>query len=216
MPLLHHVYQEEPPRSLNADLSILQTTCTNQTSTFLFVGVTKQDVSDAKTKLKGLYENQCATQILTKEQLDGLTEDDKEQLLQLVENKGLHIQTDQSSLNSLNVSGLKDGVNEMIRIIDRAQFGILRQQMRLKEEEDFYTRVAWCILGPNGNWERLPKTANRYLENKDLGRGIVDAQSIQWIVDLQKMVATRQGSTQVAQLKRLQNLSGEMKRFCIK
>ncbi|KAG7241535.1 hypothetical protein INR49_025440 [Caranx melampygus] len=206
MPLLPHVYQEEPPRSLTADISNLQNTFTNQTSTFLFLGLSRQDVSNAKTKLKGVYETQCATQILPKEQLEGLTEDDMTDLTQLVESKGLYIQTDQSSPNTLTVSGLKDGVNEVMQIINRSRVGSLMQQVRLKEEDDVYTRVAWCILGPNGNWERLPKTANHNLENRDIGGGIIDAQSIRWIVDLQKMVAKRQRSTQEAQLKRLQNL----------
>lgn len=208
MPLLPLVYQEEPPRSLTADLSSLQTTFTNQTSTFLFLGLSKKEVSDAMTKLKDVYENQCARQTFTMEQLEGITDDDMTDLLELVHSKGLHIQKDQTGLT---VSGLKDGVNEVMLIINMSQVGSLRQQVRLKEEDDVYTRVAWCILGANGNWERLPKTANHDLENRDIGRGIVDAQSIRWIVDLQKMVAKRQVGARVAQLKRLQNLAGEMK-----
>merc|ERR1712035_66220 len=99
---------------------------------------------------------------------------------------------DQSRQGGLTVSGLKDGVNQVMQLINACLHGSLRGEVRVREEEDLYTRVAWCILGHNGNWERLPKTANHSLENKDIAGGIVDAQGISWSVDLQRLEATGQ------------------------
>ncbi|XP_022619854.1 poly [ADP-ribose] polymerase 14-like [Seriola dumerili] len=207
VPQLPHVQQQQPLRSVNADLSILHTSFTNHKSAFLFLGLCKQDVNSAMTKVKDLYQAQCSTQTFAKEQLEGLTEDDIKDLKQLVETKGLYMQTDQSGQGSLIVSGLKDGVNEVTQMINVSLHGSLRREMRSREEEDLYTRVSWCILGRNGTWERLPKTANHNLETNDLASGIVDAQRTLWTVDLQRMEATRRGTRQVAKLKRLENPS---------
>ncbi|XP_071315572.1 protein mono-ADP-ribosyltransferase PARP14 isoform X2 [Trachinotus anak] len=198
--------QQQPLRSLNADLSILHTSSMNQKSAFLFVGTGRKDVDDAKIKLNDLYQAQCSTQNFTKEELEGLTQDDIYDLKQLVETEGLYMQRDPSGLGGLVVSGLKDGVSKVMLMINASLHGSLRREVRVRDEDDLYTRVAWCILGPNGNWERLPKTANHALENRVVAGGIVDAQRIPWTVHLRTMEATRQGTRQTAKLKRLKNL----------
>lgn len=191
---------------MNADMSILHTSSTSQQSVFLFLGLTRKEVDDAMTKLKNLYQGQCSTQTFKKEELEGLTQDDLRDLKQLVETEGLYMQKDQSG--ALTVSGLKDGVNKVMQMINASLHGNLRREVRVREEEDLYGRVAWCILGQSGNWERLPKTANHNLENKDVAAGVADAQSIQWFVDLQRMEATRR-TGQKTKLKRLEHLPGE-------
>ncbi|XP_037614203.1 protein mono-ADP-ribosyltransferase PARP14-like [Sebastes umbrosus] len=201
--LPHVQQQQQPPSSVSADLSILRTSSTSQQSVFLFVGVARKDVDDAMTKLKDLYQAQCSTQTFKKEELECLTQDDVKDLEQLVKTEGLYMQKVQGDLT---VSGLKDGVNQVMQMINASQYGSLRREVRFRDEEDLYTRVAWCILGHNGNWERLPKLANHDLENKDVAGGIVDAQGVRWIVDLQRMEATRL-SGPMAKLKRLEHLS---------
>lgn len=192
-----------------ADLSLLRISSTSLQSVFLFFGLSRKDVEDAKAKLKNLYQAQCSTQTFTKEELACLTQDDMDDLKQLVETEGLYMQKNQSGQGSLTVSGLKDGVNQVMQMINACLHGSLRREVRVREEEDLYTRVAWCILGHNGNWERLPKTANHNLENNDIAGGIMDAQDIQWSVDLQRMEATIQVTGKTAKLKRLVNLPGE-------
>ncbi|XP_044039273.1 protein mono-ADP-ribosyltransferase PARP14-like [Siniperca chuatsi] len=209
MPQWPHVqqqYQQQPPSTLSADHSILPTSYTSQQSVFLFLGLSRKDVDDAKTKLKNLYQAQCSTQTFKKEEMACLTQDDVEDLKQLVETEGLYMQKDQSGQGSLTVSGLKDGVNQVRQMINVSLHGSLRREVRVREEEDLYTRVAWCILGPNGNWERLPKTSNHNLENNDIAGGIADALGILWSVDPQRLEATREVTGQTAMLKRLVNL----------
>ncbi|XP_035531363.1 protein mono-ADP-ribosyltransferase PARP14-like [Morone saxatilis] len=205
-PQLYQVQQQQPTSFLSLDLSSLRIASTSQKSVFLFLGFSRKDVDDAKSKLKDLYQAQCSTQTFKKEELENLTQDDIKILEQLVETHGLYMQKDQSGQGCLTVSGLKDGVNQVMQMINAHLHGCLRREVRLRDEEDLYSRVAWCILGHNGNWERLPKTANHNLENKDIAGGIVDAQSIQWSVDLQRLYATRRVTGQTAKLKRLVNL----------
>ncbi|XP_070711308.1 protein mono-ADP-ribosyltransferase PARP14-like [Pempheris klunzingeri] len=202
VPLVPHVPQQ-PLSSVSADLTILRTSSTNQQSAFLFLGLSRKDVDDAVTKMRNLYQAQCSSQTFSKEELAGLTRDNMEDLKQLVETLGLHIQMDQGGLT---LSGLKDGVNQVMQMINVSLHSSLRREMRVREEEDLYIRVVWCILGHNGNWERLPKTANHNLEKNDIAGGIVDAQGVQWNVDLQRMEAARQATGQTAKLKRLVNL----------
>ncbi|GLD53861.1 poly [ADP-ribose] [Lates japonicus] len=198
--------QQQPPRSLNADLSSLHISSTNQQSIFLFLGICRKDIDDAMAKLKDLYQAQCSSETFSKEQLEGLTQDDIKDLNQLMETEGLYMKRDWAGQGSLMVTGLKDGVNQVMQMINVAVHGSLRREVRAREEEDLYNRVAWCILGPNGNWERLPKTANHNLEKNDIAGGIMDAQGIQWSVDPQRTKAQRQVTGQTAELKRLQNL----------
>ena len=195
--------------SASTDLSILHSTSTSQKSVFLFLGLSRQDVDDAMTMLMGLYQAQCSTHTLKKEELVGLTQDDVEVLKQVVETLGLHIQRDQSGPGSLTVSGLKDGVNQVMQKINASLQVSLRREVRVREEQEFYTLVAWYILAHNGNWERLPKKANYSLENNDIGGGIVDAQGVLWSVDAQRLEASTRVSGQTTKLKRLVNLPGE-------
>ncbi|XP_070849888.1 protein mono-ADP-ribosyltransferase PARP14-like [Chaetodon trifascialis] len=199
--------QQQSPSSVSADLSILRTTSTSQRSVFLFLGLSRKEVDDAMTKLKDLYQAQCATQTFKKEEMAGLTVADTEDLKQLVETHGLYMQRDQAGQGSLTVSGLKDGVNQVMQIFNASRYDNLKRAVRVREEEDLYARVAWCIMGHNGNWERLPKTANHNLETNDTAGGIVDTLGIRWSVELQRLEATRPINGQTAKLKRLVNLS---------
>ncbi|XP_073331280.1 protein mono-ADP-ribosyltransferase PARP15 [Pagrus major] len=206
VPQRPHVQQQPPSLSVSTDLSLLHTTSTSQKSVFLFLGLSRQDVDDAMTKLKGLYQAQCSTQTFKKEDLSGLTQDNVEDLKQLLETQGLYIQRDQSGPGSLTVSGLKDGVNQVTQKINASLYGSLRREVRVREEQEIYTLVAWYILAHNGTWERLPKTANYSLENNEITGGIVDAQGVLWSVDVQRLEASRQVSGQTTKLKRLVNL----------
>ncbi|KAI3375716.1 hypothetical protein L3Q82_004024 [Scortum barcoo] len=198
--------QQQLPSSVSADPSLLCTSSTSQQSVFLVMGLSRMDVDDAITKLKNQYQVQCSTQTFKKEELAGLTQDDLKDLKQLMETQGLYIQKDQPSQGSITVSGLKDGVNQVMQMINASLQSSLKREVRVREEEDLYARVAWCILGLNGNWERLPKKANHNLENKDIAGGIVDAEGSMWSVNLQRLEATSKETGQTAKLKRLVNL----------
>ena len=214
VPQRPHVQQQQqqqqlPSLSLSTDLSILHSTSTSQKSVFVFLGLSRQDVDNAMTKLKGAYQAQCSTQTFKKEDLVGLTQGDIEELRKLVESHGLNIQRDQSGLGSLTVSGFKDGVNQVTKKINDSLQECLRREVRAREEEELFSRVVWCILAHNGNWERLPKTANYSLENNVIAGGIVDAQGVLWSVDVQRLEASTRVSGQTTKLKRLVNLQGE-------
>lgn len=204
------VPDEQVQLSVSDDFNALLTTSTSQKSTFLLLGSSRKDVDDAMTKLKSLYHAQCSTQTFKKEELAGLGSGDVGDLKQLLETQGLHLL--KSSDGSLTVSGLKDGVNQVAQMIHARLQSFLRGEVRVREEEDLFTRVAWCILGQNGYWERVPKVANRKLEMNDIGGGLVDAQGVTWSVDLQRMEATLQVTGQLTKLKRLVNLPGQIKK----
>ncbi|XP_041840896.1 protein mono-ADP-ribosyltransferase PARP14-like [Melanotaenia boesemani] len=194
---------QPPPPSLNTDLSLFHTSSANQNSTFLFLGLCRKDVDDAMQKLETQYNKQCSTHTFEKEELEGLTQDDFRDLNELVEIEGLYMQKHPSG--SLTVNGLKDGVKQVIVMIKECMHDNLRREVRVREEEDLFTRVMWCILGHNGNWERLPKMANYNLEKQDIAAGIVDTQGVSWQVDLQAMKATTRPTRQKTRLKRLEN-----------
>lgn len=194
--------QQQLSSLVEEDLSILNTTSTSERSVFLILGLSRKNVCDAKSKLENLYQTQCATQTFTQDELMSLSLDDWQDLTQLVETQGLYVEMEQSDQGNLMVTGLKDGVNQVTQRINVC----LRKEVRVREEEVLYSRVTWCILRPHGNWEKLPKTANYNLENKDVTGGIVDGQGVQWHVDLQRLEATRQATRQTATLKRLENL----------
>ncbi|XP_071316077.1 protein mono-ADP-ribosyltransferase PARP14-like [Trachinotus anak] len=199
--------QQQSTASVNADQSILPTSSSGQQqqqSVFMFFGLCKKNVEDAMTKLKNLYQAQYPTQTFTKDDLQGLTQEDMNNLSKLVEILGLFMQKDQSGPGSLTMSGLKDRVNQVMQIIQT--IGPLRREARVREEEDLYSRVVWCILVQGGKWERLPKTVSHNLENGNVLRGIVDAHNVLWRVDLQRMEATRSLTGQTAKLKRLETL----------
>ena len=159
------------------------------------------------TKLKDLYQAQCSSQTFRKEELKDLTQDDVKDLKQLVETEGLYVELSQGTLK-VN--------NKVMQMINASLHGNLRREVRVREEEDLYAHVAWCILGHRGNWERLPKTANHSLENNDVGGRIVDAQGDKWNADLQRMEATRYLDGQTTKLKRLEHLGEKMVLRCYK
>ncbi|XP_019208958.1 poly [ADP-ribose] polymerase 14 isoform X6 [Oreochromis niloticus] len=198
------VQQQQPPPSVSAYLSSLHINSTSQQSVFTFLGLSKEDVDNAMGKLKHQYQTQCSSNTFSKEELEPLSQDDMMELKELVESEGLFMQTDQSG--TLTVSGLKDGVTRVMQKMSQCQFMALAREVRVREEEDLYLRVVWCILAHNGNWERLPRTANHQLERDDLTKGITDAQGLTWEVNLHRMVATRSLNRQTTKLKRLENL----------
>ncbi|XP_042082638.1 protein mono-ADP-ribosyltransferase PARP14-like isoform X3 [Haplochromis burtoni] len=199
------VQQQQPPLSVSAYLSSLHISSTSQQSVFTFLGLSKKDVDDAMEKLKHQYHTQYSSNTFSKEELEPLDQDDMMELKELVESEGLFMQTDQSG--ALTVSGLKDGVTRVMQKMNQCQLMALANEVRVREEEDLYLRVVWCILAHNGNWERLPRTANHQLENNELTEGITDAQGLTWEVNLQRMVATQQLNRQTTKLKRLENLA---------
>ncbi|KAF3837179.1 hypothetical protein F7725_004643 [Dissostichus mawsoni] len=203
VPQLPHVQQQQHPSSLEADLSIICNSSTSQQSVFRFLGLSRKDVDGAMTKLTDLYQAQCYSQTFRKEELKDLTQDDVKDLKQLVETEGLYVELSQGTFK---VSGLNNGVNKVMQMINASLHGNLRREVRVREEEDLYARVAWCILGHRGNWERLPKTANHSLENNDVGGRIVDAQGNKWTMDLPRMEATKYLGGQTTKLKRLEHL----------
>ncbi|KAM4612294.1 uncharacterized protein ACJ7VT_012847 [Polymixia lowei] len=210
----HNAPQNQPPSSVGPDLSILLPTKgpTYSSSVFLILGLCDKDVSCAKRELEKLYQTQCSKHSFTGEELVGLNQEEVEDLRQLVETLGLCMEQNQAggsgqaSQEGWTVSGLKDGVNQVVTFIHTSLQGCLRREVRNREEENVYGRVSWCILGLRGDWERLPKTANHKLENGDVSEGLVDGQGVQWSVDLRRMKATAQGTRQVSELKRLENL----------
>lgn len=201
--------QQQAPLSLIADLSIYDTIPASEKSTFLFLGLTRNDVNEAMEKLKNLYKHQCTEHTFPKEQLDSLYADDMLDLQQMVRMEGLYMKKDPSG--NLIVNGMKDGVNRAIVKFNSSLHGNLRRKVRGKEEDDLFARVMWCILGKNGNWDRVPKTANYNLEKKDVGGGITDAYGVLWQVDLKNLTVSAKGHKK--NLKRLENLEGEKSRF---
>ncbi|XP_026018060.1 uncharacterized protein LOC113018874 isoform X2 [Astatotilapia calliptera] len=196
--------QQQSAPSVSAYLSSLQISSTSQQSVFTFLGFSRTDIGDAMEKLKHQYQTQCSSKTFSKEELELLNRDDIMELKDLVESEGLFMQTDQSG--ALTVSGLKDGVTWVMQKMSQCQYMTLTREVRVREEEDVYNKVVWCILANNGNWERLPKSANHQLEKNELTEGITDAQGLIWEVDVQAMVATRPLSRQTTKLKRLENL----------
>ncbi|XP_032439355.1 protein mono-ADP-ribosyltransferase PARP14-like [Xiphophorus hellerii] len=185
--------------------SLRHTTKTSQQSSFLFVGLQRKNVDDALTKIKNLYQDHSATKTFTNQDLADLTEEDMKKLMNLVKTQDLYVQEDPLSQGGLTVSGLKAGVNQVDQMLQTLI--PLKKEMRAKEEENLYPRIAWCILGQSGTWERLPKTGNYNLEKRNATKSIVDAHRVTWSVNLLKMEARRDLTGQTAKLKRLENLS---------
>ncbi|KAM3591097.1 uncharacterized protein V6R79_022320 [Siganus canaliculatus] len=207
VPLLTQAQQQQPFCPVSANLCSLQITPINQNSTFLFIGLSRKDVDDAKKMLKDLFEAQCSTQTFSREEMAELAVEDLEDLMNFVNIYGLFIQKDHPSQGCLTVSGLKDAVSQVRQMTTACLQRSLRRQVSIRSQEDLYNRVVWCIMGTNGNWERLPKKANYDLENTDITYGIEDAQGVSWRVDLQRSEATCPASGRKATLKRLENLS---------
>ncbi|XP_034020662.1 protein mono-ADP-ribosyltransferase PARP14-like isoform X2 [Thalassophryne amazonica] len=176
----------------------------SQQSIFLILGRCKNDVDNAMMQTKQLYQNQLSTATLRNDDFTGLTEDDINELTEMIEDTGLHVDELQSSEGEWTVSGLKDDIIKVRQMIHNKVQATLKKGMKKKEEDTLYNRVAWCMMGRGNSWERLPKVANHSLENNDVSRGIVDGQGILWTVDLEKMVVQTTGKTR--KLKRLESL----------
>ncbi|RVE60394.1 hypothetical protein OJAV_G00180560 [Oryzias javanicus] len=175
-----------------------------QQSSFLFVGLTKKNVDEAVTKIRKLVKDSCSTNIFTKKDLEDLTEDGMKDLRTLAQQQNLYIQENPQDQGGLMVTGLKSGVIQVVQMVNTAI--PLRKELRVKEEDSLYHRVAWCILVPHGSWERLPKADNYNLERGNIANGIVDTKGTKWNVNLEKTEARSQASEQAAKMKRLENL----------
>uniref|UniRef100_A0A8C2AS70 Poly [ADP-ribose] polymerase n=1 Tax=Cyprinus carpio TaxID=7962 RepID=A0A8C2AS70_CYPCA len=189
------------PLPVALDLSSLVTSLpdTESTAAFLVIGHTNNDVSDACRDLQQAYKDQCSTHTFFADEIERLTQEEMDQLLSKV--NSLHLQIEQSSSDGWVVKGQRNGVNEVVRLIQDA----LRRQVREKDQTFLFSQVTWCILGPRGIWQKVPKDANYKLEKRDVKDGIEDAQGVKWTVDLPKMEATSCDSGQVTTLKRLEN-----------
>ncbi|KAG1959203.1 protein mono-ADP-ribosyltransferase PARP14-like [Pimephales promelas] len=185
------------------DLNSLVSTLpvTENTAAFLVIGHTEDDVSDACRELQRAYESQCSTHSFHPEEIERLTQHEMNQLLSKVDS--LHLKLEQSGSGGWEVKGLKDGVNEVVRLIQDA----LRRQVREKEQASLFTQVTWCILGRQGVWQKVPAEENYKLERGDVKDGIIDAQGVKWTVDLSKFEATAGDTGLVTSLKRLENFS---------
>ncbi|XP_005166412.1 protein mono-ADP-ribosyltransferase PARP14 [Danio rerio] len=193
---------QAPSLPATPDLSYLLASLpdTEDKAAFLVIGDRDKDVSDACRELQRAYDSQCSTQSFHSDEIERLTTDELDKLLSKVDS--LHLQLKTNSSGEWVVKGLKDGVNEVARLIRDA----LRRQVREKEQDNLFTQVTWCILGLRGVWQKVPVEANHKLERADVNDGIVDAQGVKWTVDLKKMEATACVSGQVTALKRLENL----------
>ncbi|XP_026101906.1 poly [ADP-ribose] polymerase 14 [Carassius auratus] len=191
------------PLPVTLDLSSLVTSLpdTESTAAFLVIGHTEDDVSNACRDLQQAYQDQCSTHSFFPDEIERLTPEEMGQLLSKV--KSLHLQIEQSSSEQWVVKGQRDGVNEVVRLIQDA----LRRQVREKDQTFLFSQVTWCILPPQGIWQKLPIDVNYKLEKRDVKDGIEDAQGKKWTVDLQNMKATSCDSGQVTALKRLENPS---------
>lgn len=109
--------QHPPPPAVNADLSVLRTSSNLQQSIFLIIGLCRQDVDTAMTKLKNLYQAKCSTQTFRKEDLAEFTQEDINNLKLLVEILGVRVEENQSDQGSWTVSGLKEGVDQIMKSI---------------------------------------------------------------------------------------------------
>ncbi|RXN18966.1 poly [ADP-ribose] polymerase 14-like protein [Labeo rohita] len=177
------------------------TQLTESRAEFLVIGHTNNDVSGACRELQKAYEDQCSTHTVFPDEIERLTQFELNQLLSKV--NSLHLEIKKSSSDGWVVKGLKDGVNQVVRLIQDA----LRRQVREKDQAFLFSQVTWCILGPRGVWQKVPQDMNYKLEKGEVQDGIVDAQGVQWIVNLRNMEATSRNSRKVTTLKRLENPS---------
>lgn len=111
-----HSSPHPPP---GPDLSILCSSSAAQQSTFQIVGLCRKNVDDAMAKLKGLYQAQCSTQTFREKDLALFTQEDVNSLKKAVELLGLHVEKDQSGQGSWTVSGLNEGVDQMMQMIQK-------------------------------------------------------------------------------------------------
>ncbi|KAM4537581.1 uncharacterized protein PAE49_021870 [Odontesthes bonariensis] len=115
-----------PPPVTNIDPSILCTTSSTQQSTFTIVGLCRKDVDKAIATLKSLYQAQCTTQSFREGDLAGLTQEDVSSLKQMMNHLGVQVeqveqvQEDRAGRGVWTVRGLKDGVYQVMRMINKS------------------------------------------------------------------------------------------------
>ncbi|KAM8882173.1 protein mono-ADP-ribosyltransferase PARP14-like isoform 2-T2 [Synchiropus picturatus] len=195
----HPVHMPQSGLSSPSNLSSLWSGSQSPRSTFFFFGLSRDSVASAKLKLKSLHDTQFSRQEFKKSEFEFLTMEEAEELKEIAKSSGLHFELG-STGHDVVVSGLKDSVGKVMQLLNVS----LRRKVTVKEEADLFNTVAWCIQENDGNWQRLPKTANHKLENKDIQDLMEDAQGNKWMMDLSKMEARGQFLT--AKLKRLENL----------
>ncbi|XP_033839904.2 protein mono-ADP-ribosyltransferase PARP14-like [Periophthalmus magnuspinnatus] len=190
-----------PPASITTPRS--RTSSSDQKSVFRIIGLSQNNISKAMTTMKEVYQAQSSSQTFKKQELEALMPADFATLKEVVESLGLKVQT---SEGDWIVTGLTVKVNQVINLVQSFMYGTLTREKRTREEEELYRKVAWCIQGSNGEWERLPKAANYELENQNTEGGVKDAHGLEWDVDLTNMELTKKFSNEKAALKRLENL----------
>lgn len=201
--------QPQPLSSVTEGIKQLAATSASQKSNFLIFGCSRGNLGEAMTRLRRSYEEQCSTLAFTMEELSKLSWSNVKDMELLVESQHLVLKEKQDSQgNSVMVTGLKHGINQLGCLVQTSFNRELKKELRAWEEDDLYTRVTWCFRPHNGKWTKFPKRANYKLEKKEVAQGIVDAQGRTWDVDLQSMKAIIKNSHQWAHLKRLVNLSG--------
>ncbi|XP_029931671.1 protein mono-ADP-ribosyltransferase PARP14-like [Myripristis murdjan] len=195
---------QTPVSVITRPSSLFTPRSTRQQSAFLILGLCKKDVACAIMELERLYQTQCLKQNFPKKELEDLSQENIDNLTHLIEMLGLCVEENR---DTWTVSGLNDEVTQVMQMYHACLHGSLQREMRSREEEEVFGRVAWCILGLRGDWERLPRAAHHDLEKKDVRGGIVDAHGDQWDVNLAKMEAVAVARRQTTQLKRLENLA---------
>ncbi|XP_062305648.1 protein mono-ADP-ribosyltransferase PARP14-like [Osmerus eperlanus] len=206
--------------SQSSDLSSLPPTSSSpeSPSEFLVLGLCDENVSKAGAEIMRLYQDQCSQHSFKREELDGLTQAEIDEISREVASLNLTMELHgggqgqgQSTQGGFTLSGPKDGVNKVVQQVQGYVHSGLRRKMRENEQEKEYSRVTWCMMGTMGTWERFPKEANLQLEKQEVQGGVVDGLGGNWVVDLMKMEATAQSSGRVTKLKRLENIED----FCL-
>lgn len=105
---------------MNIDPSIFSTSSRVQQYTFMIVGLCRKNVDNAIANLKCLYQAECTTQIFRQDELAGLTQDDVNHLKQLTEVLGVYVVEDHFNPGCWTVSGLKDGVHQVMQVIRKS------------------------------------------------------------------------------------------------
>lgn len=91
---------------------------TESRAAFLVIGHSDAEVSDSCRKIKRAYDNQCSMQTFSPDEIRCLAPDEMDQLLSKVDS--LHLQVETNSSEEWIVKGLKDGVNEVVKLIKDA------------------------------------------------------------------------------------------------
>ncbi|XP_023202322.1 uncharacterized protein LOC111611013 isoform X2 [Xiphophorus maculatus] len=194
---------EENRGELRVNNSLLPGSSGTLSTKVKLVGYTEH-VNKLKELLYDYQANQVSTPEVISLQCPELVDcfDKILEIIGMKQTEGVYLKKDH--FGNLIVSSMKDGVNRTIVKVNSKLHGTLTREMRGREEDDLFARVMWCILRRNGNWERVPKTANYNLEMRDVAGGIMDAHGVLWQVDLRNLAVISAGHK--TNLKRLENL----------